>query len=182
MRNGRILFSHFWSHFQQSRGTGCKVTKLRWSRLLQEGGIARGHDAWIRSSSAQWKKLLVMRTSKYLLSFEHSQLRAFSASSILSFERSQLQAFSASRVLSFERSQLRASSAWSTLSFKRYELPVFSASSVLSFERSQLRTLSALSALSIKRSAKIKFEKRLNSCEKMSKICEITMSADAFTT
>ena len=64
-------------------------------------------ELWSFSScSAQWKKLLVKRTSKYLLSFERSQLRAFSASSVLSFERSQLLAFSDSKVLNIERSHI----------------------------------------------------------------------------
>ncbi len=39
---------------------------------------------------SQWKKLLAKRTSKYLLSFECSQLRMFSGSRVLSFELSQL--------------------------------------------------------------------------------------------
>ena len=75
-----------------------------------------------------------IQISSSVLSFERSQLRAFSASSVLSFKRSQLREFSASSVLSIERSQLRAFSALSVLSFERSQLRAFSASSVLSFE------------------------------------------------
>ena len=118
-------------------GKRCRLCLVCWRPVIEAQTVSVTKFDMIsqyillcRSHSAQWKKLLVMRISKYL--------RAFSASSVFSFERSQLGASSASRALSFERSQLRAFSAWSVLSFECSQLRAFSASSVLSFERSHI--------------------------------------------